>query len=56
MSGHARSWGPLGSQAQGGVRGLGDLDPSSDEEADDGQQGNELYTGGAKRWWLQPDL
>lgn len=39
-------------QAQAGVRGLGDLDASTDDDSEDGERGNELYTGGAKRCCL----
>jgi len=35
-------------KAQAGVRGLGDLDASTDDDSEDGERGNELYTGGAK--------
>lgn len=38
-----------GSVLQGGVRGLGDLPSSDESEGEDGEKGNELYTGGAKR-------
>ncbi len=39
---------PKRAAAQGGVRSLGDLQDDSNSE-DEGDQSNELYTGGAKR-------